>query len=117
TAMHAASVFAVHRRRFARHAGTGLGPAAAACQHRTGIAWMVAHFRFDGSRGSGTKVAADSSKSVMGAVGECESVGADGRVSSDAGPGGVCVTLPPMAWPPSVTDTCCTVTFCSPPVR
>jgi hypothetical protein len=27
------------------------------------------------------------------------------------------VTLPTIAWPPSLTDTCCTVTFCSPPVR
>jgi 2-polyprenyl-6-methoxyphenol hydroxylase-like FAD-dependent oxidoreductase len=28
-----------------------------------------------------------------------------------------CVTLPTIAWPPSATETCCTVTFCSPPVR
>jgi hypothetical protein len=28
-----------------------------------------------------------------------------------------CVTVPTIAWPPSLTDTCCTVTFCSPPVR
>jgi hypothetical protein len=28
-----------------------------------------------------------------------------------------CVTLPTIACPPSLTDTCCTVTFCSPPVR
>src|SRR5215472_14437014 len=26
-------------------------------------------------------------------------------------------TLPTIACPPSLTDTCCTVTFCSPPVR
>jgi hypothetical protein len=28
-----------------------------------------------------------------------------------------CVTLPTIACPPSPTETCCTVTFCSPPVR
>src|SRR5262249_49562623 len=27
------------------------------------------------------------------------------------------LTLPTIACPPSLTDTCCTVTFCSPPVR
>ena len=28
-----------------------------------------------------------------------------------------CVTLPTIAWPPSLTLTCCTVIACSPPVR
>ena len=30
---------------------------------------------------------------------------------------GTCVTFPTVACPPSLADTCCTVTFCSPPVR
>src|SRR6516165_7539615 len=30
---------------------------------------------------------------------------------------GACVTLPIIAWPPSATETCCSVTFCSASVR
>jgi hypothetical protein len=68
-------------------------------------------------RFSGTGAAARSPKFVIGGVCASASAGGEfvalsGLVSREA-----CVTLPTIAWPPSLTDTCCTVTFCSPPVR
>ncbi len=42
-AVHAAALFAAHRRRAARAAGTDFCPATRARQHRTGIAGVIAH--------------------------------------------------------------------------
>src|SRR5262249_40367792 len=42
-AMHAAAILAVHRRRAARIAGTGLGATTRARQHRAGISDVIAH--------------------------------------------------------------------------
>src|SRR5437660_7734925 len=43
TAMHAAALFATHRRRAARSTGADPGAATRARQHRAGIAGVVAH--------------------------------------------------------------------------
>src|SRR3981081_3015003 len=45
TAVHAAALFAAHRRRAARSAGTDFCDATRARQHRAGIAGVIAHAR------------------------------------------------------------------------
>src|SRR5260221_4743104 len=87
TAMHAAALFAAHRRRAARAAGTDFCAATRARQHRAGIAGVVAH--------------------------AC----ASGFASTETITLACCVTLPTVALPPSPTDTFCTVTTGSPWLR
>jgi hypothetical protein len=53
----------------------------------------------------------------IGAVLASMSCGGEAAALSGAAARWPCVTLPTIAWPPSLIVTCCTVTFCSPPVR
>ena len=68
-------------------------------------------------RRDGTSARAGSPRIVI--AGFCPSVRAGDALAGFSGAvsRAACVTLPTIACPPSLTDTCCTVTFCSPPVR
>src|SRR5262245_41636769 len=114
--MHSATPLAVHRWRLAGLARAGLGTAAPAGQHRPGVARMMASHLFD-LRLNGTIAGAGSATIVIAAVRASASAGGAAPALSAAVSPWACVTLPTIAWPPSLTDTCCTVTFCSPPVR
>jgi hypothetical protein len=78
---------------------------------------ITLHFFFDvWGAGTGARLLFASLRGV-GAVfawarGKGEATALSGAISR-----GACVTLPSIASPPSLTDPCCTVTFCSPPVR
>ena len=113
--MHAAALLALYCRRFAGRAGTSFGAATLAGQHWTGIALVIPCHLF-GLRLSGTVEGSPSQTTFI--AGECEGAGAgvedEGLFAASRG---VWVTLPTIACPPSLTETCCTVTFCSPPVR
>ena len=109
-AMHAAALFALHRRRAARAAGTGPGAATWARQHRAGISDAVAHAwasRLDQAE-SRLRLA----RAPFGA-----SCAAEPAFWSDTITRACCVTLPTMALPPSPTDTFCTVMAGSPWLR
>ena len=60
------------------------------------------------------------SGSLMMAIGVCRAsvrAGDEWAACSGAASRAAWVTLPTIACPPSLTDTCCTVTVCWPPVR
>src|SRR5258706_16027121 len=108
--MHPTTFLAVHRWRPPRLARTSLGTAARAGQHRPGIARVIAG-HLPGSRLDGT--VADARSPTIGIVGICEWLSASGDAAalSLVVSCAACVTLPTIAWPPSLTDTFCTVTF------
>ena len=104
-AMHATSLLAMHRRRLAGRARASLGATARARQHRAGIARVIAG-HLAGLRLNGTEVGAGSPTVFI--AGPFGSARACGNAAAWVGPvaRGVCVTLPTMAWPPSLTETC-----------
>src|SRR5882757_8402185 len=114
--MHSTTRFAMNRRRSAGLAGASLRATAPAGKHRTGIARVIARHLLD-LRLNGITAGAGLRTAVTAGVRESVSTGGDAAVFSGTVFAGACVTLPTIAWPPSPTDTCRTVTFCSPPVR
>src|SRR5260370_6147181 len=112
-AVHAAALFAAHRRRAARAAGTDFCPATRARQHRTGIAGVIAHACV--CRFASTESCCCSPGSGIGTIRAAVTAGAG--VLSETITLACCVTLPTMALPPSWTDTFCTVMAGSPLLR
>ena len=113
--MHPTALFSADRRRHTGFAGTRLCPAALTRQHRASVTRMTTPLHFFVLAATGVRTGF----SIIGIAGCRASVraGLDRRDFFEAAPGTDWVTLPTIAWPPSLTDTCCTVTFCSPPVR
>src|SRR5215472_10462655 len=102
--MHPTTPLSTYRRRPAGFARAGLGAAALARQHRSGVTRMGAG-HLVALRFSGTGMGARSPKFVIGAV--CASASAGGEFIALSGlvTRGVCVTSPTIACPPSLTDT------------
>src|SRR6202043_3107918 len=107
TAVHAAALFATHRRRAACAAETGLGATTGARQHRAGISDVSAH-------GCASRLASAESglRLAPAALGAFRA--ADAGFLSETITLACCVTLPTMALPPSSTFTFCTVMAGSP---
>jgi hypothetical protein len=103
--MHPTTPVAVHRRRPAGLARASLGTAARTGQHRPGIARVIAGHLLR-LRLTGAGVDAGSPTIVI--AGLCASARADGDAAALSGAvwPGACVTLPTIAWLPSLTDTC-----------
>src|SRR5205814_5488793 len=101
-AVHAAALVAVHRRRAARAAGTGLGATTRARQHRFGNSDVIAH-------ASAARLASAESRLRLERAAFGAFCAADAGLLSDTITRACCVTLPTMALPPSATDTFCTV--------
>src|SRR5215471_3242085 len=114
--MHATALLAADRWRCAGLAGAGPRAAALARQHRPDIALMVTRHFFLFARGAGTGAFCRRSL-MLGIEGICASGRSAGEAAVWFGVRVSWVTLPTIACPPSPTVTCCTVTFCSPPVR
>src|SRR5467141_4857946 len=117
TAVHAAALFAAHRRRAAQAAGTDFCAATRAGQHRAGIAGVTSHAFASGlaSRLASTGSCSRSERSGMGTLRAAVTAGAG--FLSETITLACCVTLPTMALPPSPTDTFCTVNAGSPWLR
>src|SRR6266702_6850602 len=105
TAVHAAALFAAHRRRAARAAGTDFCAAAGAGQHRGYQADVIAHAC--ASRLACTGAGSRSERSDIGPR-RAAVAAAAGRLSETI-TRACWVTLPTMALPPYPTDTFCTV--------
>jgi probable addiction module antidote protein len=108
--VHAAARFAAHRRRAARAAAAGFGATTWACQHRAGIAGVIAHACAYRSASAESRLRRE--RPAFGAF-----RAADAGFLSDTITFACCVTLPTMALPPSPTDTFCTVMAGSPWLR
>src|SRR2546429_8497257 len=110
TAVHAAALLAVHRRRAARAAGTGFGATTRARQHRAGVSDEIAHAC--ASRLASAEPRLRLERAAFGAL-----RAADAGLLSETITLACCVTLPTMALPPSPTDRFCTVMAGSPWLR
>src|SRR5712675_1639982 len=105
SAMHAAALLSVDGWRSARLTGAGLGAAAGAQKHRPRIASMIAAHLI-GLRLVGTLMGSDSPTILIAGVCEWASAG-DGEALLGAASREPWVTLPTIAWAPSITETCC----------
>jgi hypothetical protein len=103
-AMHPATFFTVYGRRLAGAAFSGFGSTALTGQHRNGVAWMIVGHLLD-LRLAGVALCGASSKVFIGATFEWARAGVDEEALSGAVSRGFWVTLPTIAWPPSLTDT------------
>jgi hypothetical protein len=96
-AVHAAALFAAHRRRAAQAAGAGPGAATRAGQHRAGIAGVTSHAQ--ASRLASTGSCSRSERPGMATL--RAAVTAVAGFLSETITLACCVTLPTMALPPS----------------
>ena len=101
-AVHAAALFAVHRRRAARIARTVFGAAPQARLHRTRISDVIAHASAAGPSSAELRL-----RLAPAAFGFLRA--ADAGLLSDTITRACWVTLPTMALPPPATETFCTV--------
>src|SRR5665213_3081519 len=110
TAVHAAAPFAAQRRCAAGSTVAGFGAATPARPHGTGVGGVIAHAR--ACRLAPAELCVPAPRPDVGASVTAVAPPLSGRITLAC-----CVTLPTMAWPPSPTDTFCTVTGGSPLLR